>query len=457
MSQPSLEQHLALWLDQELTPRPLLLGFSGGLDSLVLLTLLARLIHERPGYSLQACHVHHGLNPKADGWALHCQQVCAQLQVPCEVVRVKVQLGNRMSLEAQARIARYQALAERLAPGGALVTAHHEDDQLETLLLALKRGAGPRGLAAMPARQPFASKLLGGELLRPLLTVSRAQLAAWAAHERLAWVEDESNQDERFDRNFLRSRILPLLRERWPSYAATARRSSELCAEQERLCQELANCDLQQCQAADGSLTLASVGALSLPRRHNLLRHWLRELSGQVPSREQLLQIWPQLVQARADATPLLHWQGGDLRRYAGRLYLVPHQFPELPASLPLTLEAGQVTLADGRLCRWQVQPWNGTTSGQWLRLPQVSEAMSLRFGAVGSLRARPLGRQGSRELKKLWQEYEVAPWLRGRVPLLFYGEELVAALGYFVCQGFTAVPETVALQLQLQWRLLPA
>ena len=446
MSDSLLEQQLAHWLDQELSPRPLLVGFSGGLDSRVLLTLLASLVSERPGYSLQACHVHHGLSPKADAWAEQCLQVCAQLQVPCEVVRVKLRLGEGVSLEAQARAARYQALAKRLLPGGALVTAHHEDDQLETLLLALKRGAGPRGLAAMPARQPFAcDDVVGGELLRPLLAVSRAQLAAWAAQEKLEWVEDESNQDERFDRNFLRARIVPLLRERWPSYAATARRSSELCAEQESLARELAVADLQQCQATDGSLTLAKVRELSLPRRHNLLRHWLRQQSGLVPSREQLLRIWPQVVQARGDAMPRLHWQGGDVCRYADRLYLVSHRLPELPVCLPLRAEGGRVQLADGRLWCWQTLIWDGRSDGQWVRLPQQGEIVTLRFGVVGSLRARPMGRQGSRELKKLWQEYEVAPWLRGRVPLLFYGETLVAALGYFVCQAFVAEPDGAA------------
>lgn len=157
MSHTLLEQQLAHWLDHELRPRPLLVGFSGGLDSLVLLTLLARLVRERPGYSLRACHVHHGLNPKADAWAEQCQQVCTQLEISCQVVKVKVSQGGS-SLEAQARSVRYHALAEQMEPGGALVTAHHEDDQLETLLLALKRGAGPRGLAAMPARQPFACR-----------------------------------------------------------------------------------------------------------------------------------------------------------------------------------------------------------------------------------------------------------------------------------------------------------
>ncbi len=448
MSDFLLEQKLAHWLDHELLPRPLLVGFSGGLDSLVLLTLLARLVRERPGFSLQACHVHHGLNPKADAWAEQCLQVCARLQVYCVVERVTIELGMGESLEALARAARYQALAKRLAPGGALVTAHHEDDQLETLLLALKRGAGPRGLAAMPARQPFASsEVVGGELLRPLLEVSRATLAAWAAQEKLVWVEDDSNQDERFDRNFLRARILPLLRQRWPSFAATVQRSSELCAELESLANEVAVADLQQCQATDGSLTLAKVELLSLPRRHNLLRHWLRQLSGLVPSREQLLQIWPQVVQARADAMPLLHWEGGDLRRYAGRLYLVPHPLPALPACQPLDMEAGQVDLNYGCHWRWQVASWDGMAAGQWLRLPRSGVVVTLRFGVAGSLRARPLGRQGSRELKKLWQEYEVAPWLRGRVPLLFYGEELVAALGYFVCADFAATPGEPAWQ----------
>ena len=424
---PLVESHLA-WLSAQLTPAPLVVGYSGGLDSHVLLLWLARFVARFPAFSLQAVHVHHGLNPLADGWAAHCQRVCDELGVPLIVKRVAVTAARRESLEARAREARYRALAEHLPAGGYLLTAHHQDDQLETLLLALKRGAGVRGLAAMPQRQPFAQ----GELIRPLLDCSRASLQHWAEEQGLCWIEDDSNQDERFDRNFLRAQILPRLQERWPSFGETACRSATLCAEQEALAEELAEQDRSSCQRPDGSLSIAAMGSLSIPRRHNLLRGWLRQLSGSVPERAALLRIWPEVVEARADASPQLVTSCGVIRRFDGSLYLLtdaPGPVPE-PRLLewPGTWQLGSHTLTLARV-----------EQGAQLRVPFEEELVTLRFAVTGSLRTQPVGRAGSRPLKKLWQEYGVAPWLRDQIPLLFYGETLVAAIGLFICQAGSA------------------
>ena len=435
---PLVESHLA-WLSAQLTPAPLLVGYSGGLDSHVLLLWLARFVARHPEFSLQAVHVHHGLNPLADGWALHCQSVCDALGVPLIVERVAVTAARRESLEARAREARYRVLAQHLPPGGYLLTAHHQDDQLETLLLALKRGAGVRGLAAMPHRQPFAQ----GELIRPLLDCSRASLQGWAEAQGLRWIEDDSNQDERFDRNFLRAQILPRLQARWPSFGETACRSATLCAEQEALAEELAEQDRSRCQRSDGSLSIAAMGSLSIPRRHNLVRGWCRHHTGSVPERGALLRIWPEVVEARVDASPQLVTSCGEIRRFEGSLYLLreaPLAIPE-PQLLnwPGAWPVGSHTLTLARV-----------EQGAQLRLPRDGELVTLRFAVAGSLRTHPVGRAGSRPLKKLWQEYGVAPWLRDQIPLLFYGETLVAAVGLFICQAGCAEGES---GLQLIWQ----
>ncbi len=435
---PLVEAHLA-WLSAQLTPAPLLVGYSGGLDSHVLLLWLARLVARHPEFSLQAVHVHHGLNPLADAWAAHCQRVCDELGVPLIVERVAVTAARRESLEARAREARYRALAEHLPAGGYLLTAHHQDDQLETLLLALKRGSGVRGLAAMPHRQPFAR----GELIRPLLDCSRASLHRWAEAQGLHWIEDDSNQDERFDRNFLRAQILPRLQARWPSFGETACRSATLCAEQEALAEELAEQDRSQCERPDGSLSIEAMRSLSIPRRHNLLRGWLRHHSGAVPERGALLRIWPEVVEARADASPQLLTSCGVIRRFDGSLYLLT----DAPGSVPepqLLQWPGVWSVGHHTLILKQVQ------HGAQLRLPRDGELVTLRFAVAGSLRTQPVGRVGSRSLKKLWQEYGVAPWLRDQVPLLFYGESLVAAVGLFICQAGCAEGES---GLQLIWQ----
>jgi tRNA(Ile)-lysidine synthase len=433
-----MESHLG-WLAEQVRPGPLVVAYSGGMDSHVLLVWLARFVVLHPAYTLDAVHVHHGLNPKADAWAEHCLRICAGLGVPCHVERVGVTAARRESLEARAREARYQALARHLpSSGGTLLTAHHQDDQLETLLLALKRGAGVRGLAAMPSRQPFAT----GELVRPLLDCSRARLLEWAQQHQLRWIEDDSNQDERFDRNFLRAQILPRLQARWPSIGNTASRSAELCREQEALVTEVAELDMKASLQADDSLLLSQLAALSLPRRHNLLRYWLRMLSGAVPDRDAVLRIWSEVAMACQDANPQLKTECGVIRRYQGALHWLATP-DERPADI-LALSYPGAWPISGRLLSLSL-----AATGADLRLPRADEPLSLRFAIRGGERAHPAGRCGSRTLKKLWQEYGIAPWRRDQIPMLFYGEQLAAAVGVFICQDFVAGAEA---GLALHW-----
>ncbi|ELI6442852.1 tRNA lysidine(34) synthetase TilS, partial [Aeromonas salmonicida subsp. salmonicida] len=331
--------------------RGLLVAFSGGLDSTVLLALAAQFAREH-GLALRALHVHHGLSPHADEWVAHCEAVCQQLAVPLMVERVQLLRGNGESLEAQARDARYQRLAARQEKGEWLLTAHHQDDQLETLLLALKRGAGLRGLAGILPSQPFA----GGLLLRPLLEFSRAELAEVAATLPFGWVEDESNQDVSYDRNFLRQQLIPQLKARWPAMARTAARSMALCAEQEALLEELAEEDWQLACGGEAlhvsslpasSLQIVPLLTLSPTRRNNLLRYWIRRLGGEMPSRDQLALLWQEVALAREDANPQFSLKNLDCRRFQGRLHLVRPGLTPRHEQLAVTI-GESVVLPDG-------------------------------------------------------------------------------------------------------------
>ncbi|MCX4037230.1 tRNA lysidine(34) synthetase TilS [Aeromonas caviae] len=405
--------------------RGLLVAFSGGLDSTVLLVLAARFAREH-GLALRALHVHHGLSPHADEWVAHCEGVCQQLAVPLITARVQLQRGSGDSLEAQAREARYQSLAAHLGDGEWLLTAHHQDDQLETLLLALKRGAGLRGLAGMVPSQPFAC----GLLLRPLLEVSRAELADAAATLPHGWVEDESNQDTRYDRNFLRQQLIPLLKARWPAMAQTAARTMAICAEQEVLINELAESDWQR--AGEGeALRIAPLHALSAARRNNLLRYWIRRQGGEMPSRELLGLLWQEVALARDDANPRLGLQGLECRRHQGRLHLVAPDLAPREEVLPIRLGEA-IPLPDG-LGTFRL--WS--SGGEGLRTPRADEPLSIRFQVAPGSMLKPTGRGGSRRLKKLLQEYGVPSWLRGRIPILYYGEQAALVAGLFVCDGF--------------------
>ncbi|WKA63444.1 tRNA lysidine(34) synthetase TilS [Pectobacterium aroidearum] len=397
----------------------ILLAYSGGLDSSVLLHLLVA-VRQRSGLAIRAAYIHHGLNPLADSWAEHCRQQCERWRVSFASLPVVVEAQNG-GIEAGARTARYQALQAHLQEGETLLTAQHLDDQSETFLLALKRGSGPAGLSAMAAQ----STLGQHRLIRPLLGFSRLQLEAYALRHQLHWIEDDSNQDERFDRNFLRRQILPRLTQRWPHFSSAVARSAELCAEQEQLLDELLEESLQRLCQPDGALSIDGLVPLSPVRRFALLRRWLAQQGATMPSREQLQRLWDEVAMSRQDAEPVLQLNQQQIRRFRQYLYLLPLMaslqdriLPWQPTSCPLSLpdNLGTLLLAD---------------SGMTVRAPENGETVSIRFSTRGTVHI--VGRAHGRHIKKLWQELGVPPWWRGRTPLVFYNEQLIAAVGRFV------------------------
>lgn len=401
--------------------RQLLVGFSGGLDSTVLLHRLKLWRDREPDVQLRAMHIHHGLSPHADEWVVHCEALCATWDIPLRVERVTLQ-DEGLGVEAQARKARYAAFASALRPGEALVTAQHLDDQCETFLLALKRGSGPAGLSAMPERADFA----GAQLIRPLLSETRASLEDWAREHRLSWIEDESNQDDSYDRNFLRLRVIPLLTERWGHFTEATARSAMLCAEQEILLDELLSEELDELISPEGALAIAPLEAMSAVRRAAVLRRWLASRHASMPSRAMLNRLWDEVAQAREDATPSVYLNGFEVRRYQGRLWWIKSRpslsdivlsWPSVEDALLLPHGAGSVFLEN---------------TGH-VRLPKANEPVTVRFKAGGMLHI--VGRNGGRKLKKIWQECQVPPWRRDATPLLFYGETLIAAAGVFVTE----------------------
>jgi len=412
-----------------------LVALSGGLDSVVLLHALARL---RPtlGAALAAVHVHHGLQVEADAWASFCEGLCERLDVPLDLLRVRVTAGHGESLEACAREARYQTLVGTMGAGDVLLTAQHRDDQAETLLLMLLRGSGPRGLSAMPSDTPLGP----GRLRRPLLGFDRSSLEAYARAEGLDWVEDPSNVDPRFDRNFLRRQVIPLLRTRWPALGRTLARSAAHCAEAQSLIDTLAREDLGPLTGSAGGLSVSGLGSLERPRARAVLRLWIREQGFRVPDTIRLDRVLDEVLTAAGDRSPRVHWAGAELRRYRDCLSLMapvgrPRRRRELTwdgvTELPLP-GGGRLGVRfaaagiDGRL--WQDQP------------------IRVRFRCGGE-RCRPRGRDRSQTLKRLFQEYGVPPWERERVPLVYLGDELTAVGDLWVCEPlFVEAPMGVAL-----------
>jgi tRNA(Ile)-lysidine synthase len=407
-------------------------AFSGGLDSTVLLHLLAGLAQREPLPPLRAIHIQHGLQAAAEAWPAHCQQVCDELGV--SLLQREVQVLPGASLEQAARDARYAAFVEVLGPDEVLLTAQHRDDQAETLLFRLLRGAGARGLAAMPATR----KLGGGQLVRPLLAVSRAQLEAYARGHGLRWVEDPSNSDERFSRNFLRRQVLPLLTQRWPQAVASMARSAAHLSEAQDLLDELAQVDLAAIEQESRfaglplpSLALAPLLRLSAARQRNLVRYWLAPLTS-LPDSDHWAG-WVSLATAAVDAAPIWRLAGGELHRADGRLWWLSGVYLQALPSIALSLPAYKPLSLPG----------NGHVC---LRGPAPSGALQVRYRQGGEQLHLP--QRGRRDLKRLLNEAGVPGFLRSRWPLLYQGEQLLAVAN--LPQLSVAAPET----WQFVWQL---
>ena len=397
------------------------LALSGGLDSVVLLHALHDIAPELEA-PFEAVHVNHGLHGDALEWENFCEELCASLDVPLTSLQLQLEAVRGFSLEALAREARYSIIAEELTEGEMLLTAHHGDDQVETFLLQLLRGAGVQGLASMPVSREWSS----GWLARPLLDFSRAELEAWAREQGLCWREDPSNRETDIRRNYLRHEVIPLLKEQWPGLVATTARSAGHCAEAARVLRELAEDDLMPVldPARPWQLPLQGLAALSDERLKNLLRYWINSHDLPVPGQKVLARILREVIPAREDALPQVDWDGGQLRRYRGRLYLMP--------SLPPVPDASLVLDWDG-YDRLALPPGLGSLSAResvsWLR-----SGVSVVFRQEG-MSCRPAGREGERSFKRLCQDLHIPPWLRSRLPLLVRNGRLLAVADYCLCE----------------------
>jgi len=495
----------------EYPDKPIVIAYSGGVDSQVLLHALAKLKHDNTfsTESLQAlatpvanaipnnvivCHVNHGLSDNAQYWQQFATEQCQQVSLPLTICAVNVQPQAQCSLEALARDARYQALQQVVDQPSIILTGHHSDDQAETFLLSLKRGSGLKGLSAM------AGQITLGEhtLIRPLLAITRQDIVDYANQQQLTWIDDESNLDTSFDRNFIRQQVMPLLIQRWPSIGKTINRSSDHCREGQVLLEELAEGDLTACcapyslttglthESSDNKTAKASVSAtlaiepltqLSRARFNNLIRYYLAKQQCLMPSTEQLTQLHQQLAVSH-DKNPAVKVGEHYFRRYQGKLYLTLPLTDVSPWAVELDLQDDNtretkelsIDFPDdiGKLRIEKLAVFNRSelnasglnnsslkathlknncavntvvnslTETLTVLAPQPEQRVSIQFSHHNP-KCLPDYRNHSRSLKKVLQELNIPPWQRKRIPFLYYGDVFVAALGIFVCQDYLA------------------
>lgn len=397
----------------------LYLGLSGGLDSTVLLHALS----QNPALlnKLQALHIHHGLSQSADDWEEHCQQYCKKLGVPLLVRRVKI--DSQSNIEESARLARYQVFSELLNPNDGLLLGHHQDDQAETVLLQLLRGSGIDGLSAMPEVKPLAK----GVVLRPFLHHPRHILEAYANEHQLRWVEDESNQNNMFSRNFLRQRVIPLLKEKWPEAASNMARSASHCQQAKSNLQHLATIDCPNLFAEKNRLPLTGLQDLEYSRLVNIIRVWLQGNDTRLPSTKILNQVINDVILAREDATPVVQWGEVTLRRFKHALYILKHN-----ANSPLSAQ------------EWSAFPNSLKLENDHgsLVAELASEGVNIPIGSKVTIRYRQGGelfswRGQTKQLKKLWQQWQVPPWQRDVTPLIYVNDKLAVIAGHAINDNF--------------------
>lgn len=397
-------------------------AYSGGADSHALLHALVSL--ELP-QEILALHINHGLSQNADNWQTHCEFIAHALGVDFCAERVTVKRSGS-GLENAARQARYDIFARHVGVGDVLLMAHHADDQIETFFLRFLRGAGVRGLGGMPEWRAIGN----GCLYRPWLACSQAELRTYAHANKLVWVEDESNTDLQFDRNYLREQVLPVLQARWPQAGQSIARSMAWCGEADAVTDELAEIDFFACyphsERFGFSLAFAYLRGLSRPRRRNVLRLWLTRCGVPVPGHRILDAIQEQAMDSRIDASPQILWEGWQCRRYQGRVYVMP-QLPMLDSERVWQCSADDLLSHEGF---GELSFVHAT--GHGMRLDN-SRPLTVSFAREG-VRCRPQGREHSQSLKKLFQETSVPPWLRERTPLIYQDEQLLAVGDWWIC-----------------------
>jgi tRNA(Ile)-lysidine synthase len=402
-------------------------AYSGGVDSHVLLHLCVQdpKLRDR----LTAVHVHHGLQAQAEAWARHAENTARGLGVKFLLFRVDAHPKPGESPEEAARNARYEALKSLINPGDVLLVAQHQDDQLETVLLQLLRGSGLLGLAGIPESMPFGQ----GTLLRPFLHIRKQLIDRYASAQQLSWVEDPTNNESIYDRNFLRRQVLPLLKQRWPSCDQTVARAASHCAEAYALLADIASETFAEVYCVDdNTLDIERLCTFDLPRRQLIIRHWFRQMDLKMPSQAFLTELFDHVIGAGASSDPVLCGQGYQIRRYRTKLYCLRGEQNEDLQAIECEWPKDMESLTIGkRMTLTRLASTDGIPEAVWRQ-----SKVTVKFRSGGEMMVLP-GRRGHHHLKNLYQEIGIPPWERPAVPLIYLDGNLAAVADLWISADY--------------------
>lgn len=439
-------------IENSLDATTILVAYSGGLDSSVLLHACVQLLSSSKISTLNAIHVNHGLSDHADNWQNHCQQVCDLYNVPLLVETFELASQGKTS-ELDARKARYSCFESRIKNEQILLFAHHQDDQLETVLFRLFRGSGVHGMAGIPNSRPLSK----GHLLRPFCNIPKSELQDYASRNQLSWVDDPSNQSSRYSRNFIRHEIVPLLQTKWPQVSNAVSQFSQIAKDQSSILDEVADADISAVALDDYRLRLNKLCQLSTARQKNLLHFWIRRHAGQPPVNQDIDEILRQMARStssedrlgnksqdkiddkKCDKKMAIKLAGVWIRSFDGVLFLFKNDEPKVLEERVVWQDIGRNLRvnSDIVIVVEKEQHWLLSENDFRLRLPTVKEVVTVRARSGGEA-AKPTYRNRSTSLKIIYQEAKVPPWRREWLPIIYYNDRIAAVPGVFVDQSFS-------------------
>lgn len=416
----------------------IVVGYSGGVDSHVLLFWLQQYLQQHKlAIELRALHINHNLNPNCHDWAQHTKAVCDSLGITYYYEEIYLQHSKDGSLENKARNKRYEIYQQYLGPSTLLCTAHHLNDQVETLLFRLMRGMGNFGAAGIP----YARELASGKVIRPLLSITKSDILEYAKVNHLVWVEDHTNEQNTFDRNFLRNDVLPLLVNRWPQGLTACERFIENNLETVVLLEEVAEIDLKTIKSGTYKLNLALLEQLSIVRQKNLLKYFIKSLGYQCPSSKQLQLIISQVINTRQNTMPCLIIRNYEIRKFANNLYVLPNiQWQPMPNTLSLACPNGLMVLPNNTSLKLSQTSNNGI-------IIQDLNNLVVKFRVGKEILLKPDGTHV--KLKKMLHHWQIPPWLRGILPIIQVGSEIISIPGYYTNHRYSAKDGQIGWKLE--------